>query len=135
MNTKYVKLNKSREIIAKAIRLVLEEGGARNFAIVKADKAMNYYAQFVASRGADSIYAEVVGNDFLSRDGSLTASQLEELSNRGWEPSESGNLSRGWRQPSSQEDRLEIADHIISVFEDVYQVSLDKKISVEVTLE
>jgi len=135
MSTKYVKLDESRDIIAEAIRSILEEGGDGNFAIVKADEAKNYYAQFAAARGEDGIYAEVVGNDFLSRDSSLTVSQLDELSNRGWKPSESGNLSREWDQLSSEEDRLKVADHIISIFEDVYEVSIDKKISVDVTLE
>jgi len=135
MNTKYIKLDESREIIAEAIRSIMEEGGDGNFAIVKADEAKNYYAQFAAARGADGIYAEVVGNEFLSRDGSLTVTQLEELSNRGWESSESGNLSREWKQISSREDRLKVADHIISIFKEIYDVYKGKKISVDVTLE
>ena len=103
-----------------------------SFAIVSADDAKNYYAQFLAD-GESGLYVEVVGDEFLAPAHRLTEAQRAQMRERGWRTEPGQNWSKDWPDASTSETRQQIALDTLSTLREVHGASGD--VSVQVNLE
>ncbi|MEP0546339.1 MAG: hypothetical protein ABJF88_05355 [Rhodothermales bacterium] len=103
-----------------------------SFAIVSADDARNYYAQFLAD-GASGLYVEIVGDEFLDPAHRLTEAQHVQMRERGWRTEPGHNWSKEWPDASTPEARQRIALDTLSTLSEVHGAS--GGVRVEVNLE
>ena len=100
-----------------------------SFAILVADAAKNYYAQFSASDDP-GIYVELVGNDYLDPVNQLDNAQQDELKLKGWQGDGSENWYRTYSDETDSDLQL-IARDVLMLLHDIYGASD----SIDVTLQ
>lgn len=129
--------------ITENLRRIQTEGEniSGNVAIFIADEERNYYIQFAAGRddmpfgrAATSLYAEAVGNEVLLPEHALDADQVSRLEALGWNPPRhSPNFYRTWTA-ASDEERKVIGELVLKTFSEVYGISLEQPVVVEVMI-
>ena len=107
--------------------------GPGGFVIVTDKSRENLYAQFVTGEGSPALTAELVGNEFLPADERITALQMADLRERGWEGDGEQNWSRAWDDASTEAARVEIALQSLGALRDVFGAS--GEVAVEVNVE
>lgn len=132
-------MNDKLTLIATALQRIQEEGSKENFVIFTADLKKNYYIQFSGEVGQTALYAEAVSNKFLKPEFALTAGQIDTLRSLGWEipltsVGDSPNFYRRW-EAANDDDRLAIAQIVISTFEAVYHWTPERPLVVDFGLD
>lgn len=139
-----VELQEAAKSIAEAIRQVMCEGEKDNFFIILANSEKNYFAQAKSGIGSSEICVELVSNEFIEPKFKLTESQINAINRLGWHTSEnttggkswiSPNFTNTWKIVNNDNDRLEIANTIITVLTNAYGVQQDKVITITTVLE
>jgi len=122
--------------IIEALRRIQTEGGAGNFAIIAPAEKAHYYIQFACARGSAQLYAEAVCNDYLDADSALDEMQIARLGSLGWSPPGSGylNFYREW-QAARDDQRQEVAQAARQAFIEVYRITPDSQLNIEMVLE
>jgi len=128
-------MDENLDRIVTSLRRIQTEGdSASNFVIFIADAEKNYYIQFTSASDASALYAEAVGNNFLARECALNSGQIAHLQCLGWNlPTDSPNFFREW-VATDDDDRLLIAREVMRTFSEVYRISPDRPIAVELEI-
>ncbi len=138
-----VVFSRAEAALAEVLRQVLEEGGDGNFASAEMDPERSYYAQFFRV-GDDALYVELVSNDGLDPQFALDQEQIRRLLLMGWQRPEDntfpdeiegGNFNRTWNAVDSHAARLQVANEVLRVFSEVYEVRSDQRIEIVLTLD
>jgi hypothetical protein len=122
--------------LAGLVRRIQEENpeGGNNFVIVVGNPNANYFIQLLSAAGLDRVHAEAVSNEFIGWiEDELDDGQVLHLEGLGWLPPDSRcpNFYREWTALTDQ-DRQDIARHVIKTFQEVYGVGPTEE--VEMTL-
>jgi hypothetical protein len=127
-----------RELVANTIRHIQEEmrryPGTGYFAIFHLDDEKNYYVQFSLTDDKAVIWAEAVSNEYLEPKHALSVEKINKLEALGWKsPDEGGspNFYREW-QANTEEDISKISYIAAKTFNEIYGVSPDHSIKVEI---
>jgi hypothetical protein len=121
-------------MIAEALKRVQTEGGKGNAVIFIADEQKNYYIQFAAANGQTELYAEASDNKYLSSRYALSDEQIAKLEGLGWTRKNEGNHYRNW-SANTDEERLAIGEEVMRTFIEVYGISPNGSIEIELILE
>jgi hypothetical protein len=121
--------------IVTALRRIQEEGGSGNFVIFTAGAKENYYIQFAGGVGEPKLYAEAVSNECLEPALWLNEDQIARLQSMGWNPpTGTPNFHREW-QATTDSDRLVIASAVMLTFVEIYGVSPDRELDINLVLQ
>lgn len=129
-------MNDHLDSINQSLRRLHSEGEAGNFVIYKVSEEKNYYIQASGEKGGDTLYVEAVSNNYLAPKFQLDQNKENQLRNLGWirpEKSE-GNFYREMVVKSDQ-DRQGVADFLFKTLEQVYELSINTDLNIELVLE
>jgi hypothetical protein len=123
-------------LIKEMLRRIQREGGNSNFVTFVADAEKNYFIQFASEAGATRLYGEAVSNEFLEPQYALNTNQMAHLLSLGWAPPAGGyvNYNYEWHT-TTNEDRRRIAKKVVQTFIEVYGVTPDETMDVNLVLQ
>ncbi len=122
--------------IYEAILRLHNEGGMGNFVTFIADEEKNYYVQVTGEKEGDTLYTEAVSNNSLSPAFRLNESKINLLKSIGWlEPKYGeGNFYKDW-SIRRDEDRRKVAEFLFRTLEEVYELSTNDELAMDIALE
>jgi hypothetical protein len=119
--------------IYSGLRDLTHEGGPGNFLIVSAG---DVYIQFAAHPGNPQLVCEAVSNDYLPEKLQLSAVAMEQLKGLGFVAGADGfnNFSRSFDIPTEEQAR-ELSRLTLRILEEIYGVSKNAEVHLELSLE
>ena len=117
--------------IEKALRQVLTEGGSGNFVIFHHGSNSDYFLQVAGGKGGSRFWIEA------STVNSLTDEQHQQLKDIGWNHPSRGGLYNYFveKKGISADNCPEIAEFMLKTFREVYQLSDEMEIRVELVFQ
>jgi hypothetical protein len=129
--------DKNVDKIRGGLYRITMQGGECNFMCVVGDKERNYYVQCTGEHGNPCLLAEAVSNAFLEPENALNEAQMSQLKAIGWEENpyqDEGNFQLHW-EAESDEQRHVLAELVVQTLIDVYGVSPEYELDIEVCLD
>ena len=126
-------MNDHLDSISQSLNRLHREGEA---GIYKVSEEKKYYIQASGEKGGDTLYVEAVSNNFLAPKFQLDQNKESQLRSLGWIPPEKseGNFYRELVVKSDQ-DRKEVADFLFKTLKQVYDLSMNTDLNIELVLE
>ena len=123
--------------IVEALRAVTTQGGHGNYLIISVAHA---YVQFLGEQGSDLLLCEAASNDALPPERKLSSDKIEALRQLGFQPPRllglfprKGNYSQFYEVPTEELLR-DLAAHILTAFDEVYDVPPDSDFELQIHL-
>jgi len=112
---------------------LMSEGGPGNFMVVSSG---DVYVQFAGSPGNPKILCESISNEYLPQKSKMSKKDIETLKKLGFVlgGDQIENFSRSYEIPTEEQAR-ELADVAVRILRDVYGVTADGEVQIELSLE
>lgn len=133
-------LGRAVEPFSEAITLTMKYRDKGRVATLRVEGSENIFAQTSAIKGPATIYANIPGAKFLEDGFALSSQALSRLARRSWmlDGSDDGVDSyhtRLWEGITTEADQRHVAEEIVSVLTDIYDLSEGRVVTIDVNFD